>query len=884
MPPRPASFTPPAQSLPDQHTLPIDAVLSELCQTLSVTPNALLHAPPGAGKTTRVPPALLTTPWLAGQRILMLEPRRLAARSAAAFMARTLGEQPGQTVGYRIRHETRVGSATRIEVITEGVLTRLLQADPELSGYGIVIFDEFHERSMHADLGLALCREAQNALRPDLRLLVMSATLDCAPVAALLDDCPLLSCEGRSFPVSVRHAPPPRETRTGQPAPSVSSIGPLSAARLAHVAATVRHALRTEQGDILVFLPGAGEIRRTAEMLCGSPEKSGSIAPSDAAPLPQNVVVRPLYGDLSPQEQDAAIAPAPDGTRKVVLATSIAETSLTIEGIKVVVDSGFTRLPRFHPGSGMTRLVTEQISLASAIQRQGRAGRLSPGVCWRLWDQADEHSMRAFTPPEIRDADLAPLVLELAAWGVTGYSAACALPWLTPPPSGNFAQAVTLLQEIGALNAAQRITPHGSALLSLPLHPRLAHMVLTTMDESPELTATACAVAALLAERPPREVDLRSAVARLASPAQTASRAVSAAFDHIQRVLRNIAPAGFPSHGSSVRADDAGECLALAYPDRIAQQRGNGLFRLANGRSAVLPPEAPLAHDPFLAVAELDGNAARARIWTAAPISREVLENRFARQCVEHAHIAWDSRSEAVSARKQTRLGALILADAPLANDTEATREAVRTAILDGIRSLGLHCLPWDAEARTLCARVNFLRGLAPQADAGCWPDMHDPALLDSLEMWLAPFLSGVTRRSQFSTVDLLSALRTRLDWSLLRRLDAEAPTHVTVPSGSHIRLDYADGTAPILPVKLQEMFGASQTPTIASGRHPLTVHLLSPAGRPLQVTCDLPSFWKNGYPAVRAEMRGRYPKHPWPEDPTTALPTRHTTRRLRGK
>lgn len=856
--------------------LPIDSILPELLESLARTPNALLHAPPGAGKTTRVPIALLDAHWLKGRRILMLEPRRLAARSAARYMARSLNEEAGNTVGYRIRHETRVCAATRIEVVTEGVLTRLLQSDPELSDYGIIIFDEFHERSIHADLGLALCLESQAALRDDLRLLVMSATLDCSPVAALLGQegapCSVISSQGRSFPVEVRYTPAPRRHMQG------TGIN----LDTEHMVAVIRHAITKEAGSILVFLPGAGEIRRVGELL----EKSA---------LPADVSVHPLYGDLTAAEQDAAITPAPTGTRKVVLATSIAETSLTIEGVRVVVDSGLARLPRFDPNSGMTRLVTERVSLAAATQRQGRAGRLESGICYRLWDAADEHSLRAFTAPEITEADLAPLVLELAAWGVAGYEGARSLPWLTPPPQGTFQQAAALLRDLGALDEGLRITSHGKEQLALPLHPRLAHMVLTAARHGEG--GTACVIAALLSDRDSSQTgaDIRHRVAECSSMVEgkaqptTGKRKsrLAGAVQHIVRIVRQT----LPDHPiGRAEPEAAGECLALAYPDRIAQQRGNGIFRLSGGKTAYLPPEDPLAREDFLAVAELDGNTARARIWRAAPVSCAVLEEMFASTITEGSFVIWDGKAEAVAARTQRRLGTLILADAPL---PAATGTDMTDAVIEGIRSIGLHCLPWTDEADALRARIMFLRTLGftacdsddrsgqTEACASPWPDLSDAALLETLPQWLGPFLSGITRRSQFKSLDLAAAITALLDWPMQQRLDREAPTHLEVPSGSRIRLDYSEQGGPILPVKLQEMFGAKETPSIANGRFPLLVHLLSPAGRPLQVTRDLVSFWKNGYPAVRAEMRGRYPKHPWPEDPTTAQPTRHVTKRM---
>lgn len=907
--------------------LPITSILPDLLSSLQTAPNALLHAPPGAGKTTCVPTALLSASWLGDRRILMLEPRRIAARAAARFMAKSLGEEVGQTVGYRIRHETRISSVTRIEIVTEGILTRLLQADPELATYGIIIFDEFHERSIHADIGLALCIEAQSALRDDLRLLVMSATLDCTPVASLLGNCPIISSEGRCYPVTVLHTPPPKRA---MPYTSNGTHIPLP---VDHVAATIWHALTHESGSILVFLPGAGEIRRVEERLLQSA-------------LPVNTTVHPLYGDLNAREQDAAIAPAPSGTRKVVLATSIAETSLTIEGVRVVIDCGLTRHPRFDPNSGMTRLITERVSLAAAAQRQGRAGRLEAGICYRLWNKGDEPSMRRFDTPEIADADLAPLALELAAWGITGYTGVRSLPWLTPPPQGAYAQACTLLHDLEALDTAGHITPHGKQMLALPLHPRLAHMALTAVRH--HLGATACITAALVSERDSRQAgtDIRGRVAQCApmlsmlnnksgkairdhSHAPTGRLAETV--QHIARIMRHshTSPSHYPENQQSVdtgrdqhnimhpdtfHPDAAGECLALAYPDRLAQQRGNGVFRLSGGRTAFLPPEDSLAREPYLAVADLDGNAARARIWRAAPIQLSAIEDYFENEITEGSFIVWDSKSEAVAARTQKRLGALILADAPLA---DASGADMTQAVVDGIREIGLHCLPWTEEASSLRARILFLRKLDMGKEdttpdrpniqtADCvtteqnalhspWPNLSDAALMETLPDWLGPFLTGITRRSQFKQIDLCAAITSLLDWPLQQRLEREAPTHITVPSGSSIRLDYPlPGTqqdttldielrGPVLPVKLQEMFGAQETPTIAGGRFPLLIHLLSPAGRPLQVTRDLVSFWKNGYPAVRAEMRGRYPKHPWPEDPTTAPPTRHVKRRMQS-
>lgn len=865
--------------VPALPTLPVDAELPRLLDVLADGTRVVLQAPPGAGKTTRAPLALLAAPWLGGRKVVLLEPRRLAARAAARRMAATLCEAVGETVGYRMRLDTRVGPRTRVEVVTEGVLTRMLQTDPELADVGCVIFDEFHERSLHADLGLALCLDCQDGLRPDLRLVVMSATLDSGPVAELLGNCPVIESAGRAFPVETRHLPPARGWLPYDTTPP----GVLEDA----VADAVRRALREDAGSVLVFLPGAGEIRRTAERLQG------------LSATPQGpVAVHALYGDLAPDVQDAAIAPAPPGMRKVVLATAIAETSLTIDGVRMVIDAGLARVPRFDPRSGMSRLVTERVSRAAADQRRGRAGRTGPGVCWRLWREGEEAALRPFARPEILDADLAPLLLELALWGVPDASA---LRWLDAPPPANLAQARELLALLGALDAAWRMTSHGRRVAALPLHPRLAHMVVRA--EELGLGPTACCVAALLEERDPLRdagTDLRVRVALLPGDGRNAGNGPMLARlrDAARQVARladvawNGDPGGKarqggrgagPITGRDARPDPeaTGEVLALAYPDRVAEGRGQGQFRLACGRGAFLPPEDPLAREPFLAVADMDGDAARGRIRRCAPLTREHIEEAFAASIVSGAFVVWDDRAEAVAARRQRRMGALVLEDAP---HDAADPEAATAAVVAGVRSIGLHCLPWTPELEQWRARVAFLRGLEAEGDTtaeGGWPDVSDAALLAGLEHWLAPYLSGITRRAQFSRIDLAVALAAMLPWELSRRLDAEAPERIEAPSGSQVLVDYAAEGGPVLAVKLQEMFGARETPCVGGGRVPVVVHLLSPAGRPLQVTRDLAGFWRTGYPAVRAEMRGRYPKHPWPEDPLSAPPTRLTTRRM---
>ena len=829
--------------------LPIDSILPELLAALRGGPNAVLQAPPGAGKTTRVPLALLGEPWLAGGRILVLEPRRIATYAAARRMAELLGEEAGATVGYRMRLDARVSRATRIEIVTEGVFLRQLQADPALGGVGAVLFDEFHERSLDADLGLALCLEAQAALRPDLRLLAMSATLDGGPVARLLGDAPIVASEGRSFPVETRYLPAP---------PS----GPLDAT----VAVAVRQALAEERGSILVFLPGTGEIRRVQARL-----EAGGLGPE--------VALTPLYGDLPQEAQRRAILPAPPGRRKLVLATAIAETSLTIEGVRIVIDCGYGRKSRFDPRSLMARLETLRVSRAAAEQRRGRAGRLEPGVCYRLWTEAEQRALVPFDAPEILTADLTPLALQLALWGAGDPAQ---LSWLDPPPAAPLAQARALLAALGALAPDGTITEHGKAMAALGAHPRLAHMMLKGRECG--LGGLACDLAALLGERDfvksragERDADIRLRLDLLHGHPPDGLAVDGGAVRSVARIARQWRrqlglPDRKPAQDGRPEAsvgDRAGALLALAYPDRVAQRRPGavGQFRLRNGRGATLPEGEPLAAQDWLAVADLDAGAAAARIFLAAPLTLADIEESFAGDIETVEEVRWDAREQAVLARRQRRLGALLLKDEPLA---APPGERVTAALIAGIRALGLTALPWTRELASWRARVMFLRGVE---GAGAWPDLSDEALLAGLEDWLAPFLSGVTRRSQFERIDLGAALRSLLDWERRQALDRKAPTHHTVPSGSRLPLDYADGR-PVLAVRLQEMFGATDTPAVADGRVPVLLHLLSPAGRPVQVTQDLPSFWASGYRGVKADLKGRYPKHDWPDDPLQAQPT----------
>jgi ATP-dependent helicase HrpB len=836
--------------------LPIDDALPALRAALRNARAAVLQAPPGAGKTTRVPLALLDEPWLAGRKIVMLEPRRLAARAAASFMARTLGERAGETVGYRVRLDTRVSARTRIEVVTEGVLARLLQADPALEDVGLVIFDEYHERSLQADLGLALTLQTQEVLRDDLRVLVMSATLDGAAVARLLGGAPVVTSEGRAFPVETHWRAPRAQERIE-----------------AAVARAVREALGATDGDVLAFLPGQGEIHRAAALL-------------HEGALPSGVRVHPLFGNLPPEAQDAAIAPSAPGARKVVLATSIAETSLTIEGVRVVVDSGLARVPRFSPRSGMTRLETVRVSRASADQRRGRAGRVAPGVCYRLWSEADDAHLLPHAPPEIAEADLAPLALELAEAGVGDPQS---LRWLDAPPAAAYAQARELLAELGALDAEGRITAHGRRMADVGTHPRLAHLLLRGAELGH--AAIACDLAALLGERDvlrmddgARDADLRLRLELLrdrgALEGSGYARGHLIDRDALRRVReqarewrRQLGLRG-DAHAHAGDVDAAGLLLALAYPDRIGQRRpgGGGRFLLRNGRGAAFGDPQPLSESPWLVAAELDGRQRESRIWLAAPVTRDEIEAQLGDQVVRETAVEWDAAAGMVRATARTRLGALVLRERAV---TDAPAEQVTAALLDALRRAGLHALPWSTEARRLLERLRF----AHLADAS-WPDVSEATLLDTLDAWLGPHVAGMRRLDDVRRVDLSEALRGLLTWEQRARLDELAPSHVTVPTGSRIAVDYGDPAAPVLAVRLQELFGLAETPRLGGGRVPLTLHLLSPAHRPVQVTRDLAGFWRSSYFDVRRDLRGRYPKHHWPENPLEAEPTRRAKRK----
>ncbi|MEL6063711.1 MULTISPECIES: ATP-dependent helicase HrpB [unclassified Methylobacterium] len=810
--------------MPDPQTaLPIEAALPALREALAGRNAAVLVAPPGAGKTTRVPLDLLDAPWLDSRKIILLEPRRLAARAAAARMAQTLGEPVGGTVGLRVRLGSKITARTRIEVVTEGVFTRMILDDPELAGIGAVLFDEFHERSLDADLGLALALDAQGGLREDLRLLVMSATLDGARVARLMGDAPVVASEGRAFPVETRHVERDPNRRIEEA-----------------VAEVTLRALRADPGSVLVFLPGQAEIRRTADLL--------------AERLDPGVVLAPLYGALPPAEQDRAVAPAPPGTRKVVLATSIAETSLTIEGVRIVVDSGLARVPVYEPGLGLTRFVTARASRASVDQRRGRAGRTEPGICWRLWSEAATNALEQFSRPEILSADLAGLLLDCAAWGVADPKK---LAFLDPPPAPALAEARTLLDELGALDPDGRLTETGARLRALPLPPRLARMV-TVAASSGEARAAAD-LAAVLVERGlgGDDVDLDTRVERF----RRDRGGRSADMRRLAEGWARIAGGG-PDAGPV----PAGRLLALAYPDRVARARGrDGEFVMASGRAGRLDPTSALARATHLVVADLVGSAGNARILAAAAIDGPTIEALFADRIESRTEITFDPQAAALRARAVRRLGAVNLGARPLPvpSDLESA-----TILAQGIAGLGLDRLPWTPALTQWRARVRFLHA----AEGEAWPDLSDAALAETVDAWLAPSLVGRTSLASVTADDLAGALQGLLPWDLRARLDAEAPTHVEVPTGSRIAVDYA-ADEPALSVRVQELFGLDRHPR--AGGRPLVLHLLSPAQRPIQITRDLPGFWRGSWAAVRAEMRGRYPRHPWPEDPVAEAPTR---------
>lgn len=896
--------------------LPIDSALPPLREALTQHRSAVLQAPPGAGKSTVVPLALLAEPWARDKRILMLEPRRLAARAVAQRMSETLGESVGRTVGYRMRMDTRVSRDTRIEVVTEGVLTRMLQNDPALEGVAAVIFDEFHERSLQADLGLALVLDARENLTPDLKLLVMSATLDGEAVARLLGDAPIVTAEGRMFPVESRFAGKGAPVLPGPPfGPGTQESPEKITAQL------VLRALREETGDLLVFLPGAREIRRVQSLIeaggideaatreAGTRAAGTRGAPNRASPNPAAdtreatirsaatrpiVRVLPLFGELASDDQDAALTPAAPGTRKVVLATNIAETSLTIQGVRVVVDSGLVRRSMFDPSTGMSRLETQRISRASADQRQGRAGRLEPGVCYRAWSEGAHRSLAPFTPPEIVEADLVPLALELASWGARDSSD---LRWLDAPPAAMLASARDVLERLGALDAGGRITAHGREMAGIGVHPRFAHMLLRSRAIG--RLPLAADLAALLSERDllrgafgARDADIRTRVEVMRGEGSPQGvdrfglqRARRAAKDLLQQAAGAANPAS-RHREPGYAAEDVGMVLAFAYPDRIGRRRpgADGRFTLANGRGAHFAEPQGLAKQELIVAIDLDDRERDARILLAAPLARADIEQYLPELLRRQESVEWNSREQAVIARRTVQLGAIVLEEKPL---PEVPVEAARAAMLTGVRELGVEVLPWARESRDLQARIEFARKHAqPPRDRSkgpvptSWPAVADDDLAAAVETWLGPWLDGVTRKEHLARIPLMDAFRSLLTWEQQRELDEIAPTHLRVPSGSQIRIDYLDQSAPAVSVRLQEVFGLDATPRIGGGRIPVTFKLLSPAQRPVQVTRDLASFWRGSYADVRKDMRGRYPKHYWPENPLEAEPTRGARRR----
>ncbi|MBU0946974.1 MAG: ATP-dependent helicase HrpB [Proteobacteria bacterium] len=817
--------------------LPVLTVLPELRQSLRKG-HVLLSAPPGSGKTTAVPPALLQESWLTDKNIILLEPRRLAARAAARRMSFLQGEAVGQGIGYRTRLDSKVSAATRIEVVTEGILTRRLQRDPELQGVGLVIFDEFHERNLQADLGLALCLDLC-ILRPDLRILVMSATLDCRELLSIMENCRLIEAHGRSFPVQLCHLHP--------------IFDPFSIARL--TVRAILHALDHDRGDILAFLPGAGEIKACQKLLVAAET---------------NCSILPLYGNLSSRDQDLAITPSANGLQRIILSTPIAETSLTIEGISIVVDSGFARRPRFDPATGLDRLEMVRISRASAEQRRGRAGRLGPGICYRLWDTNIEHSLQDFSPPEISLSDLSALVLDLALWGVLDPRE---LQWLTLPPEGAWQMAKILLQSLSALDEEGRITNAGRKLAHLPLHPRLGHMLLQAKKQG--LGATACLLAAILSERDTYRGKnsltdigerLRFFTGRESNDSATEfDRVLCQRIGHQAKQWQNFLGC---SGGEEIRADECGQLLAFAFPDRIGvlREQSRDRYLMAGGRGAILPPGDLLAGNRLLIFPHLDAGKGEGKVYLAAPLSLDELKAFHPHLLCEMKEMQWDDSGSHITLRQNSYLGKAVVESSPL---TVIDYDQLLALFLQGIQRRGVSCLPWSNKARCLQARIESLRFWK----IGTWPDFSDTGLLNDLQ-WLAPYCLKMRRLNQLAQLDLHSILLSLLPWNKQKEMERLVPERFPVASGSQIKLDYSPGQSPVLAVRLQELFGQTETPAICNGRIPVLLHLLSPARRPVQVTSDLVSFWHNTYPQVRKELAGRYPKHYWPDDPLLAMAT----------
>ena len=815
--------------------LPIDAILEPLAAALRAGSNAVLVAPPGAGKTTRVPLALLDEPWVGAGKLIVLEPRRLAARAAAGRMAATLNDGVGGIVGLRVRLQSKISARTRIEVVTEGVFARMILDDPELSGISAVLFDEFHERSLDADLGLALALDAQGALRPDLRLLVMSATLDGARIAQLLGPqgapAPVIESAGRAFPVVTHHVPRDARARLDD-----------------EVTKVVLQAVAQERGSLLVFLPGQGEITRVAAQL-------------QARLRDERIDIAPLYGAMERDAQDAAIAPAQAGRRKIVLATSIAETSLTIEGVRVVIDCGLARVPRYEPDMGVTRLETVRVSRAAADQRRGRAGRTEPGVCYRMWEAAGMGAFEAFARPEILDADLASLLLDLASWGTRDPAT---LAWPDPPPGPAVSEARRLLGDLGALDGEGAITPSGRALRALALPPRLARMVLAAAAQGEAVLAAE--IAAVITERGlgGDGADLCERIERLrrdrSGRAQDARQLASGWARQAIALVPGVA------RGSDDPAQ-AGRLLALAFPDRIARARGkSGDFLMANGRAASFEPHDRLAREDFLAIGEITGRAGAARILLAAPLTLEDIETLAGDKIETVEECVYDKAAAALRARRLRRLGGLVLAEQAM----PASGPNAAALLAQGIAANGIARLPFSKAQHQWRDRVMFLR----RAQGEVWPDVSDTGLAANGADWLAPLIEGKTALAAITVDDLDSALKALLPWDMARRLDIEAPTHFMVPTGNQIAVDYAAEGGPVLAIRVTELYGLSVHPALAGGRVPLTLHLLSPAHRPIQITRDLPGFWRGSWAAVKSEMKGRYPRHVWPDDPASAAAT----------
>ncbi len=823
--------------------LPVESILDELNQALSRVGTAVLQAPPGSGKTTRVPLALLDQSWLQGRSILMLEPRRLAATNAARYMASLCDQQVGDKIGYAIRYQRKAGAQTRLEVMTEGLLIRRLQSDPELKSVGLVIFDEFHERSLNADLALALCRATQQGLRDDLHILVMSATLDAEPLSQRLGNCPIISASGRSFPVSV------------------SYLNDIERHRIAEgTALGVRQALQQTRGDILAFLPGTGEIRRCHENL---------------KDLSAQIDIRPLYGSLAFADQEAAILPGK--RRRVVLATNIAETSLTIEGIESVVDSGWERRPRFDAARGMTRLETLRISLASAEQRAGRAGRVGPGHCFHLWSEGTQGSLLPFSPAEIRQADLAPLAMELARWGTVDVAE---LTWMDQPPAGHLIAARQLLTSLGALDENLRLTPLGQKMSRYPTHPRLARLLVSGLEAGcPDLASD---LTALLSEQdllsPSRQAAGTTAASDLIVRLEILQHDQSPRTAAVRKAANYWRKLTGADNESSYDAEKIGRLLASAYLDRIALRRKTSSERylLQNGQGATLAPESVVRSSEWLVAVETHGRSnAEEQIRVASGLTREIIEELFGDQLEWQHEAGWDDQSNRVVAREVRRLGAIILQERP----AKTTADDTLPALCDLIRRQGLEILPWTRETRQLQARAALLHQHLPD---GGWADCSDKTLIDELESWLSPYLTDVNTRNGLKRIELAAALQARIGWQKLKKLEQMAPEKLEVPSGSRIRIAYKMGELPVLAVKLQELFGLAETLRLAEDLVPVTIHLLSPAGRPLAVTQDLRNFWDAVYPEVKKEMKGRYPKHPWPDDPWQAVATSRTRQRSR--